>query len=81
VNIEEAAYTNASDAAGLEAYWQDPYFDPSQRAFHYVRVLEVPTPNWLTYDSAFLGVEIPEGKAAVQQERAYASAIWYTPTN
>lgn len=25
------------------------------------------------------GVEIPEGKTVIQQERAYTSPIWYTP--
>jgi hypothetical protein len=79
VDIEAATYTNDIGAPFLEAYWADPDFDPAQRAFYYVRVLEIPTPSWLAYDSAFFGVEIPEGKAATQQERAYTSPIWYTP--
>lgn len=79
VDIENASYTNDIGAPFLQAFWQDPEFDPAQRAFYYVRVLEIPTPSWLTYDAAFFDVEIPEGKRATQQERAYTSPIWYTP--
>ena len=79
VDVETATYTNDIGAPFLEAFWADPDFDPSQRAFYYVRVLEIPTPSWLAYDAAFFDVEIPEGKRATQQERAYTSPIWYTP--
>jgi len=79
VDIEAASYTNAIGDPFLEAFWQDPDFDPDQRAFYYVRVLEIPTPSWLVYDAAVLGVELPAGKTLIQQERAYTSPIWYTP--
>jgi len=79
VNVAAASYTNDIGDPFLEAYWQDPDFDPAQRAFYYVRVLEIPTPSWLAYDALVFGVEIPEGKTVVQQERAYTSPIWYTP--
>jgi len=59
--------------------WQDPEFDPEQPANYSVRVLEVPTPCWTTYDAAFYGVEGPEGVPPTQQERAYMSPIWYIP--
>ncbi|MES0826592.1 DUF3604 domain-containing protein [Ruegeria sp. SCP11] len=78
-NTETGTYTNEIGAPFLEGYWSDPDFDPAQRAFYYVRVLEIPTPSWLVYDRLALGVEIPEGKTLVQQERAYTSPIWYTP--
>ncbi|WP_223793888.1 DUF3604 domain-containing protein [Marinobacter sp. F4216] len=79
VDVEKAEYSNSIGDPFLQAFWKDPDFDASQRAFYYVRVLEIPTPSWLTYDSAFFGVEIPEGKRKTQQERAYTSPIWYTP--
>jgi hypothetical protein len=79
VDVEKATYDNSIGAPFLQAYWKDPDFDPSQRAFYYVRVLEIPTPSWLSYDHVAFGVDVPEGKAKSQQERAYTSPIWYTP--
>jgi hypothetical protein len=79
VDIDNATYTNDIGEPLLMAYWQDPEFDPQQRAFYYVRVLEIPTPRWTTYDAAFFDVERPDGVPATQQERAYTSPIWYTP--
>ena len=79
VDIEAATYTNAIGAPVLGAWWQDPEFDPALRALYYVRVLEIPTPNWTTYDAAFFGISRPEGIKPTQQERAYTSPIWYVP--
>lgn len=79
VNVKEASYTNAIGSPFLTAFWKDPDFDSNQRAFYYVRVLEIPTPRWTTYDAKFFGVEIPEGAPTSIQERAYTSPIWYTP--
>jgi len=59
--------------------WADPDFDSTQPAVYYVRVLQIPTPRWSTYDAARLGVEIPKGLPASIQERAWTSPIWYTP--
>jgi len=79
VNIKTATYNNSIGDAMLSAYWQDPNFSSKQRAFYYVRVLEIPTPRWTTYDAVRFGVELPKDKPAAQQERAYTSPIWYTP--
>jgi hypothetical protein len=79
VNVEEATYTNAIGAPFLQAFWTDSDFDPAERAFYYVRVLEIPTPRWTTYDARIFGVERPEDVPASIQERAYTSPIWYTP--
>lgn len=79
VNAEDASYTNSIGAPYLAAYWEDPDFDPAQRAFYYVRVIEIPTPRWTTFDAKIFGVEIPEGANTWIDERASTSPIWYTP--
>ena len=79
VNPATATYTNAIGAPVLGAFWEDPDFDPQQRAFYYIRVLEIPTPRWTTYDAVFFGFDLPDNMVTSHQERAYTSPIWYTP--
>lgn len=81
VNVEDASWTNDIGAPILATFWEDPNFDPSQSAFYYVRVLEIPTPRWTVYDAKQFGVELPEGVPTAIQDRAYTSPIWYTPAN
>lgn len=80
VDGENASYTNEIGQPILAAIWEDPDFDPAQSAFYYVRVLEIPTPRWTTFDRKFFGVELPEGAKVSIQERAYTSPIWHTPS-
>jgi hypothetical protein len=79
VDVERATYDNSIGAPFLQAWWRDPAFDPRQRAFYYVRVLEIPTPRWTTFDAKFFGVALPKDLPASIQDRAYTSPIWYTP--
>ena len=79
VDVATATYTNAIGDALLTAYWKDPEFDPNEHAFYYVRVLEIPTPRWTTYDAAFFGIKRPKLVPATVQDRAYTSPVWYTP--
>jgi hypothetical protein len=79
VDAAHASYTNTIGAPELGAVWSDPDFDPTQKAFYYARVIEIPTPRWSTYDAFRFGIPIPDGAPASTQERAYTSPIWYTP--
>lgn len=79
VDVKTASYANTIGAPSLAAVWTDPEFDPKQRAFYYLRVLEIPTPSWPAYDAVRFKLTLPSGVRVKQQERAYTSAIWYVP--
>lgn len=66
-------------AASLYAFWEDSQFLPDQRAFYYVRVLEVPRQRWSTREARQYGVDLPAKVPAHIQDRAYSSPIWYSP--
>ena len=88
--------TCEAKSAGTETLcnvWTDPEFDPNQRAFYYVRVLEDPTCRWSqrlcndagvvcsqpeTITAGFGACCAPEHRASIQ-ERAWTSPIWYDP--
>ena len=57
----------------------DPDFASKQRAFYYVRVIEIPTPRWTAYDAERFGTKIPDHILMTVTDRAYTSPIWYTP--
>jgi hypothetical protein len=67
--------------AFLMVFWEDPDFDRNERAFYYVRVLEIPTLRWTTYDVKFFKVKLPDGAPTAIQDRAYTSPIWFSPGN
>jgi len=79
VDVAAANWTNTIGASELGAVWTDPDFDPSESAFYYARVIEIPTPRWVVYDAFRYGIDIPDGAATTHQERAYTSPIWYAP--
>ncbi len=79
VDLETVTYSNSIGASVLTGVWRDPDFDPAQKAFYYVRVIEIPTPRWTAYDRLRLGTAIQEGDTQITQERAYTSPVWYSP--
>jgi hypothetical protein len=79
VDVTKATYTNTIGAPELSTVWNDPEFNPAQRAFYYVRVLMIPTPTWVDYDMVKYGLKLDPAITLKQQERAYTSAIWYMP--
>ena len=79
VDVANATWKNSIGASELITVWKDPDFDPKQRAFYYVRVIEIPTPRWTAYDAKRYGVKMDKEVPMITQERAYTSPIWYTP--
>ncbi len=76
---DTATYTNTIGDPLMAAHWVDPDFDPKQRAFYYVRVIEIHTPHWTAYDAKRFGITMPDEVPMTVQDRAYTSPIWYTP--
>jgi hypothetical protein len=79
VDLATATWTNTIGDPELITVWRDPDFDPSERAFYYARVIEIPTPRWTAYDAVRFGIEMDDDVQMITQERAYTSPIWYTP--
>jgi hypothetical protein len=79
VDEANATWTNTIGDPELITVWEDPDFDPDQRAFYYARVMEIPTPRWVLYDAKRYGIELGDEVWKTLQERAYTSPIWYTP--
>jgi hypothetical protein len=78
VNIDSGSYDNSIGSASLITRWQDPEFDPTENAFYYLRVIEIPTPRHSLLDAIALQVDpASTEKPATIQERAFTSPIWY----
>lgn len=92
---DEDCSVAGSGASQLCAVWDDPDFDPTQRAFYYARAVEPPTCRWLTRQCLAAPAdldcanppaewaaccEVKQGALPREvQERAWASPIWFTP--
>ena len=79
VDTKNASYNNSIGAPQLSVTWKDPDFDPEVHAFYYLRAIEIPTPRWPAYDVKYLGAKPDPKYEMITQERAYTSAIWYSP--
>ena len=78
VNSTNATYQNTIGGSSIASFWADPDFNRALEAFYYVRVLEIPTPRWSTFDAVKLGTKPMQPESI--QERAITSAIWYVPS-
>jgi hypothetical protein len=81
VDLKHARYTNDIGSPTLMGSWTDKDFDPDQHALYYVRVLQIPTPRWTTYDAVRNGLPLLTDVPATIQERAWTSPVWYNPKN
>ena len=75
-DLESCAPASNSGAAELASTWQDPEYTPLASAFYYVRVLQIPTCRWSTFDANRLGQPLHSGVPPTIQERAVTSPIW-----
>lgn len=76
VNLTNCAISADTGDAVLSATWQDPTYEPGQKAFYYARALENPTCRWSTWDAVRAGVAPRSGWSSTIQERAWSSPIW-----
>jgi hypothetical protein len=79
IDLATASYENSIGANLLTTVWRDPDFDAKRAAVYYVRVLEIPTPHWTTYDAVRFETSLPDEYPKSVQGRAYTSPIWYPP--
>jgi hypothetical protein len=77
--IFDVALSRGKPADSMTTVWRDPEFDPAKPAVYYARVLQVPTPRWSTLLAKESGLPVPADVAAMIQERAWSSPIWFTP--
>jgi len=76
---DDCRITPGSGARELVASWRDPDFSENGHALYFVRVLQVPTCRWSSFDAIRLGRSRPVGVPATIQERAVTSPIWIRP--
>ena len=79
VDTDHATWEDSIGDAVLMTVWTAPKFNSNAKAFYYLRVIEIPTPRWTTYDARQFGLTLPEEIPLVHTERAYTSSIWYRP--
>jgi len=76
VNLETCEIDQNQGEEEITVSWTDETYKPEQNAFYYVRVLQLPTCRWSTYDSLALDIQPPEDFPTTISETAWSSPIW-----
>ncbi|THD80556.1 MAG: DUF3604 domain-containing protein [Phenylobacterium sp.] len=79
VDLKTCEPTRFKGDVELRTTWTDPTFNPRQRAFYYLRVLENPSCRWSTWDAIRNGTPPNPALPTTIMERAWSSPIWYEP--
>ena len=79
VNLDTCEVSGDDGSAAVEVLWTDESFQPEQRAFYYMRVLQSPSCRWSSYDAIRLDAQPVAEVPPVIKERAWSSPIWYSP--
>ncbi len=81
--FDVASAENENGATELCAVFEDPSFYTNQRAYYYLRAVEVPTKRWDTIQCNAAGDAAPDVCEEVGDntihEMAWTSPIWYAP--
>ena len=79
VDLDDCSISLDKGDAQLVTLWNDPTFDPTQRALYYARVLQNPTCRWSTWEAIRLGLKPTSLVPATIQERSWSSPISIAP--
>ncbi|WP_435135858.1 DUF3604 domain-containing protein [Formosa sp. A9] len=77
VDLKTGEFNKEKGDPELMAVWKDPEFNPTQNAYYYVRVIQLPTGRYNLFDEIRNPrVKYPDDTKKTIQERAWASPIW-----
>ena len=76
IDMTSCAPEAGRGAAELKTVWQDDDYQPGQKAFYYIRVLQVKSCRWSSFDAIRAGLEHPRGMPRRIAERAWSSPIF-----
>ena len=79
LDLSTCRWSSAAGTPEIQTWWRDPDYRADHSTFYYVRVVQVPTCRWTTYDALRVGQSPPEGLPAAVREMAWASPIWVQP--
>ena len=80
IDMQSCAPEAGRGAGALTSVWQDDDYEAGQKAFYYIRVLEVESCRWSRYDAVRAGLSAsknaPHTVSARIAERAWSSPIF-----
>ena len=80
IDMQSCAPEAGRGAGALTSIWQDDDYEAGQKAFYYIRVLEVESCRWSRYDAVRAGLnasrDAPHTVSARIAERAWSSPIF-----